>query len=380
MIETLTIHNYKCFEHQPLDLANLTLLAGLNGAGKSTAIQSLLLLRQSFEQGILTDVGLALNGEYVKIGSAKDALFEKAVGDAFGFTLKFVDGKCAEWRFESDPKGDVVTNASSHVDDGVFATPLFTDEFEYLQAERIGPRTSFPTSEYLVRRKKRLGNSGEYATHFLSFFGRALKVRKALHHDAATSSDLIDEVEAWMSDISPGTRLHFTPYLGMDAINLEYSFAYRTETTERYRATNVGFGITYTLPVLVAILSARPGALLLLENPEAHLHPKGQVMIGQLLATLGKLGVQVVVETHSDHVLNGIRLALHDGTVKPEHVALFYFCRELGAGIRPTAVTRIGLDSNGRLTSRPKGFFDEFSRSMDQLLGPPGSYGRSGGS
>lgn len=377
MIDSLTIDNYKCFEHQPLELGNLTLLAGLNGAGKSTALQSLLLLRQSFEQGMLADVGLALNGEYVKVGSAKDALFEKAVGDAFGFTLKYTDGKSAEWRFQSDPKGDVVTNASSHVDDGVFATPLFTDDFEYLQAERIGPRTSFPTSEYLVRRRKRLGNSGEYATHFLSFFGRTLKVAKALHHRAAKSSDLIDEVEAWLSDISPGTRLHFTPYLGMDAINLEYPFAYRTETTERYRATNVGFGITYTLPVLVAILSAKPGALLLLENPEAHLHPKGQVMIGRLLAVLGNLCVQVIVETHSDHVLNGIRLALHNGEAKPDDVSLFYFSRDMTAGVKPTAVAQIGLDAAGRLTSRPKGFFDEFSRSMDQLLDAPTAYGSS---
>ncbi len=102
---------------------------------------------------------------------------------------------------------------------------------------------------------------------------------------------------------------------------MQFSFA----TSNQYRATNVGFGITYVLPILVAILSSRAGALLLIENPEAHLHPKGQAEMGALLARAASCGIQVLIETHSDHVLNGIRVATHDGIIEPQDIQLHYF-------------------------------------------------------
>lgn len=375
MITDLAIQNYKCFERQQFNLAPLTLLAGLNGAGKSSVIQSLLLLRQSYEQGMLQETGLSLNGDYVQIGAAKDALYEKAQTDSFGFRLGFDGGGFGDWAFTYDAKGDVVASARAETSGDVFKERLFSDRFEYLQAERIGPRTQFPTSDYLVRRKRHLGTKGEFATHFLSYFGRRLKVERHLAHPNATSDDLIDQVEAWLGEISPGARLHFTPYAGTDAVNLEYSFLYGSEASERYRATNVGFGITYALPIIVAILASGTDTIILLENPEAHVHPKGQIKIGRLLAIAASRGAQVVVETHSDHVLNGIRLAIHGGLAKPQTVALYYLRRSLIGGVRPPEVTRISVDSAGRLGSRPAGFFDEFNSALDALLDKPKPYG-----
>ena len=77
----------------------------------------------------------------------------------------------------------------------------------------------------------------------------------------------------------------------------------------------------------MALLSAKRGTLVLLENPEAHLHPQGQVRIGELIARTAASGVQILVETHSDHVLNGIRLAVHAGKIEPDQVKLQYFKR-----------------------------------------------------
>lgn len=74
-----------------------------------------------------------------------------------------------------------------------------------------------------------------------------------------------------------------------------------------FTAQNVGFGISYVLPIVLALVKAKKGELIILENPEAHLHPRGQRKMGELIARAAQGGVQVIVETHSDHILNGIR-------------------------------------------------------------------------
>jgi predicted ATPase len=154
---------------------------------------------------------------------------------------------------------------------------------------------------------------------------------------------------------------------------LRYSFVTGEQRSNRYRSTSVGFGITYVLPVLVAVLSSAPGSIVLVENPEAHLHPKGQVRIGELLARAAAIGIQVIVETHSDHVLNGIRLAVHSGKIEPESVAFHYFSRVEEAGRVRASVESPKIDKDGRLDRWPEGFFDEWDKSLERLLAPGGN-------
>jgi predicted ATPase len=155
----------------------------------------------------------------------------------------------------------------------------------------------------------------------------------------------------------------------MDLVNLRYSFVTGDQRSNLYRATSVGFGITYVLPVLVAVLSSSPGDIVLVENPEAHLHPKGQVRLGELLARAGAAGIQVIVETHSDHILNGVRLAVHGG-IKPESVGIYYFSRTAEAGRVRSIVESPVIDRDGRLDQWPDGFFDEWDKSLERLLAP----------
>lgn len=92
MIARLSLRNFKCFSDQSLQFKPLTLLTGLNGTGKSSVLQALLLLRQSYQQGLLAEKGLALNGDLAHIGTARDALFEGAEEDIIGFRLTLVVG------------------------------------------------------------------------------------------------------------------------------------------------------------------------------------------------------------------------------------------------------------------------------------------------
>jgi predicted ATPase len=306
----------------------------------------------------------------VRIGTAQDTLFEGAQEMQIVFTLAWDTGIEAEWRFDYNRESDVMNLASEPIDREVFQTSLFKDEFHYLQAERIGPRTSFETSDYQVRQHKQLGTRGEFTAHFLSLFEREKIPNRSLRHNAAKSGQLRAQVEAWLSEISPGTRLSFKSHSEIDLVSIQYSFTSGKMVSNQYRPTNVGFGITYTLPVLVALLSAKAGTLLLLENPEAHLHPQGQVRIGELIARAACGGVQILLETHSDHVLNGIRLAVHSGKIAPDKIKLHYFKREERNDQPCFEVVSPQIDLDGRIDKWPEGFFDEWDKSLERLLQP----------
>jgi len=373
MISFLRLQNFKCFEDQSFQLKPLTLLAGLNGTGKSSVIQSFLLLRQSNQQGVLQTKGLALNGDLIHIGRAQDALFQGAGEDVIEFDLNLDNGKQGKWRFNYYNKAsDILDLVSPLHDSEIYQSSLFNNNdhyFYYLQAERIGPRRFFETSDFLVRQNRQLGPGGEYTAHFLSIFDRNTIPNSIMGHPKAVSLALKDQVEAWLGEVSPGTRISLTPDIVTDTISLQYSFVMGDQPiSSSYRATNVGFGITYALPILVAVLSSVPGSLILIENPEAHLHPKGQAMMGNLLVRAASCGIQLVVETHSDHVLNAIRVAVHDGELDPDNVQLHFFKRQEQDG--QIAVVSPRIDRDGRLDQWPDGFFDEWDNSLEALLQP----------
>lgn len=135
--------------------------------------------------------------------------------------------------------------------------------------------------------------------------------------------------------------------------------------SEFQRPQNVGFGLTQLFPVLVALLVAEPGQLVIIENPEVHLHPRAQQQIGFFAAEAAAAGVQVMVETHSDHVLNGIRLAVRRGKLASDDVAIHF----LGVpGTDTNSLVSPTIDSDGRLDQWPAGFFDQFDLALSELL------------
>jgi predicted ATPase len=372
MITGIFLRNFKCFESQRVDIRNLTLLAGLNGMGKSSVLQALLLLRQSYLDGLLPDTGLELNGSLVKMGTAKDVLYEDAQNDEFEIGINWGDGTAAKLVINYDRESDVLKIDPTTLDRDTFSKEPFTDGFHYLQAERLGPRLTNAVSEYQVREHRQIGTAGEYAQHFLYVYGGQTVSEIMMLHPKAGSDDLRTQVQSWLHEISPGTEVHLEMHAEMDLVNLRYSFVTGEQRSNRYRSTSVGFGITYVLPVLVALLSATPGCIILVENPEAHLHPRGQVRLGELLARAGSVGIQVIVETHSDHILNGVRLAVHSGIIKPEFVTLHYFSRVEEMGRIHSNVESPAIDKDGRIDRWPDGFFDEWDKSLERLLVPSG--------
>lgn len=374
MYSRLQLKNFKAFQELDLELRPLTLLSGMNGMGKSSVLQSLLLLRQSYlptanligVMGQEKKLNLILNGDLVELGTGQDLFFDRVdyIPDSTELRFCLTDDQEQEyaWSYEYDSAtADVLLPTDSPPSDEIYRTGLFTDDFHYLQAERIGPRTAFGMSNYAVRQRRQLGKAGELTAHFLQQWREAY-VHDAVQHPQANSAQLIDQVTAWMGEISPGTQLDIQPHSDMDLISLRVGFP----GTKSFRATNVGFGISYTLPVLVALLSAKRGYLVLLENPEAHLHPRGQSKMGELIARATLAGAQIIVETHSDHIMNGIRVAARRQLIKPESAAFHFFQRAENG--RDVDVETPELDDEGRLDYWPKNFFDEWKANLDRLL------------
>lgn len=369
MIKNLLLINFKCFQDQSISFKPLTLLSGLNSTGKSSVLQALMLLRRSYQRDLLPNKGLILNDKQVYIGTGQDALFEYAEDEdeLIVFKIDLENEQKGIWCFNSYKELDVLKVESEKVEPEIYKSSLFNENFYYLKAERIGPQSSYQTSEFDVIQKKQLGINGEYATHFLDAFGNQDIPNKKLSHPKAKSDSLKDQVDAWMGEISPEISIKTEQNIQTQIVTLKYSFK---GSRGGYSPFNVGFGVTYSLPILVAILAAEPETLILVENPESHLHPKGQSQMGQLLALAASCGVQIVVETHSDHVVNGIRLAVHDRKIKPEDFQLHYFQRQDKNGEFMTEVISPRIDRNGSFDEWPDGFLDQWEQSLIALLKP----------
>jgi len=237
----------------------------------------------------------------------------------------------------------------------------------YVAAERIGPRMSHVVSAYHVDELGEVGHDGAYTVAFLE--GRAGQhVNSAMCRSDAAATTLAEQVSAWMAEISPGIRLHTQHVPEVNAAALAVSFSSGRATSKRFRPTSVGFGVSYTLPVVVTLLAAQPGTLVLIENPEAHLHPRGQMAIGELIARAGAAGVQVIVETHSDHLVNGVRLAVKDKLIAANHVTFNYFTRRDDGDRIVHEVVSPRIDADGRLDQWPDGFFDQWDLALERLL------------
>ena len=371
MLRRIKLRHFKCFESLDLQCAPLNLLCGLNGMGKSSVIQALLVLRQSYETGDLQAGRLVLGGELTDLGAGSDVLFEDAGSERIGFGIASDDETLRPWEgtFEYSPAVDQLTAVAGG---GGEATdwreaPPFGGHLAYIQAERVGPRKFYPLSEVRARRGD-LGFRGEYAWNYLNDHQDGLLDASDPRCEDLQVRRLLDVVDHWLQHVSPGAHLQLESVPAADAVIAGFAFDRPGDVaTQRYRATNVGFGLSYVLPVVLALLSP-PGTLCLIENPEAHLHPRGQTRLADLAARAAVAGVQVFAETHSDHFLDGVRLAVRDGLIAPESVAVRYFERPEGRTIVSSPV----LDADGRLSRWPAGFFDQHEENLAKLLAPRG--------
>ncbi len=421
MLTQIELRHFKCFELLKLPLAPLTLLAGANASGKSTVLQAIGLLHQSVNVSPW-ESRLLLNGPVLRLGRAADVIDQVHGRRSCSITIldsfvkrpagrpdlrivreksragrsgsaptleelaRDIEARRAargtasySWDFEGEPADRSLRLACLRYEDEVTSRsvgpdgegpvllsleedPGFRDRLErlhYLTAERLGPRDSYRLRD--SEEDFAIGPAGENAAALLEAGGSDKVLPGLVLGDAPPTR--FRQIEARMASFFPGCVLDVQqlPAAGVVMLGIRTS-----DDTEFHRPVHTGFGLTQVLPIVIAALSAGHDALLLIENPEVHLHPSGQARMGHFLAEVAAAGVQVLVESHSDHVLNGIRRAVKAGILAPDRAALHFFSPRSEDAPQVQTPT---MDAEGGLDFWPGGFFDQFDKDLSALAG-----------
>ena len=377
MIQNIFLSNFKLHNQTDVKMRGLTILTGMNGMGKSSIIQSLLLLRQSFLSNDLEN-GLNLRGDLCDLGISGELACQSSNAHDLKIQLEFQnqDSLYYSFAYPDDLMDTLLSADMKNISDKetLKGYSLFNENFQYISAFRFGPQKSYTRDTSLVASKKQISKmmgQCEYTVHFLECYkNQNIPIKElAIENDADLTEDLRlgEQVGRWLRKISPHIKIDIEPK-GEDC-NLNYKFD-RVDNliTDKMSAINTGFGITYVLPILVALLSAKTDSLILIENPEAHIHPKGQAVLMELISIAVHAGVQVVIETHSDHIVNGSLVAVNKGIIDKDELSLYYFEREEHEHI--AVGHQLNVKSDGHIIpAPPQGFFDQIDIDLQVLAG-----------
>lgn len=345
-MRTVRIKNFKCFTEQAIPMNNLTVLVGRNAVGKSSFIQACCLLgySSSANYGV---VPLTFN-EVQDLHSVEEVL-------NFNADEHLIEISCDTDRavFECDIDNKQLI-FKKYIGDGAFAC-------KYLSAERLGPRLATKINS---EDPYDIGVFGQYSWGVLGKIKNENKTfdesDKRIFSDSSSSSILIKQIERWLQFIVSDTELRVTNYEEVDQAKVKY----KSHNGEYLSSTNFGFGVTYALPVILMCLLAESDETLVIENPEAHLDPCGQSRMGQFLAQVVSSGVRVILETHSEHIINGVRLAILKDKLPCDNAVINFFSQENGI----VEVKGIHLNEQAELAAWPTGFMDQEERDLAEIF------------
>ena len=119
--------------------------------------------------------------------------------------------------------------------------------------------------------------------------------------------------------------------------------------------------------VIISALSCRKDSLFVIENPEIHLHPKAQSKLLDFFCFLAARGLQVIIETHSDHIFNGLRKNIKMGRISERDSNIYFFRQD--ENLNRYTYSKISVSKDGVVRNHEKGLFDQFDEDLDELLG-----------
>lgn len=364
MLKTLKLKNVKCFNEAEFDFSNLTVFCGANSAGKSTAIQCLLLLKQTFDENKFSNNALSLTGKFFSVGHVEDFKSHTTSGDKLTISINGCD-------FSSKLDELIMEDYTLKLESLDLTSDFFTKPFHYLSAYRLAPQNSYDVN--YDTSKINFGIYGEYAISELARLGNEPALNQKLaasileinykdNGQLKTSEiKLLNAVKETMKILSPDFDIMVEPYVKFDKVTSTYS---SSGTANSVRPVNTGFGISNVLPIIIAALSTPENGILIVENPEVHLHPAAQSMLAGFLAITAFSGVQVILETHSDHIINGIRVYAKENKAPEGSIVINSITRN----INDRSIKKITIDSSGDFSDIEEGFFDQTEKDLMRLF------------
>lgn len=233
-------------------------------------------------------------------------------------------------------------------------TELILSKLHYMGPLRMSPYRSYKLSAHTPY----VGPNGETTPLALSYlYKKSLedRTKNKIHKEK------YDNFSSWFSMIFPDCKISVEQ--NDDVVRLKTTSAGRVDSI-----SDVGFGFSQVLPILVQAAAMAPGETLIIEQPELHLHPKAQVAFAKFLTKAAKRGLKFIIETHSEHILKGLQLQISNHEVDENEgilasaVKIYYFHKD-------DNVTEMALNHWGEIEGGwPAGFFDESYNISSKIL------------
>lgn len=350
MIKTIKIEAFKSILDMELECSKLNLLVGANSSGKTTTLQVILLAAET--------TGKMHNHQYdlVSLGNFRDFRSFNSSKDYVLLEIYWENGKSLRLDIcESDDSKEAFTTV--HADNSLYELLDYQrGRLRYLSCQRIGHQFIYSKNRTSL---DVIGTMGEYAIHYLNKH-RGLLLDENMVKDSVQET-LEYQVNYWLDyivDASISTE---------DNIGPEFLSAYYTPAGSRpTRPNDIGSGVGYIISVLIMCLASKPGDIIIIENPEIHLHPYAQSKVCEFLYFIANAGRQLFVETHSDHLFNGIRKGIATGQMKSDDINVSFFSLDKK---RCTKNTKIEFGKRGRILNTADGLFDQFDIDLNAMIG-----------
>ncbi len=422
MIEHLRIQNFKSWrDTKDIRLAPITAFFGSNSSGKTSLLQSILALKQtaaSFDRKRAFDFGEeGREQDLVVFGSFQDVVHrhepERSIGIELNWSLpvpaqmgedlhahdityqvewRAVQGEVVvsdlqyrtaglefdlkrtdpnlplyEWSLNRPGHDIPKQSASSSPPDSCYGIPRefartavdidlleFNHQFELLmdRIAYLGPLREYPHRSYTWTgaAPKTIDPRGRGAIEALLAVQRQRTNGKA----QAAMPSMIERVAYWLRRFELADQFQLTP---IDTEQRNYEARLQAHGSEA-NLSDVGFGVSQVLPIIVLLHFVPEDSIVILEQPEIHLHPRVQMDLADLFIEVAQTRhVQIIFESHSEHLLRRLQRRIAEESVTPDQAALYFCALERGE----SHLSHLKLDEFGNITNWPPDFFgDDF--------------------
>ncbi len=373
MIDTIHIIALKSIKDLTVKCSKLNLFVGTNSSGKSTLLQGLLLVAQQ-----------KLNGKYISIGDFREVrnyympnssirIEIKENGKNNPAWIEFIEDKENETynvqtSLEEIPAEDILI--FDDIDDSE-QSDLISDEFgfHYLSCHRIGVTDIYAKN---MLNESDFGIDGEYAMAYLLKNESKNVENELVVEGADVTNSLLEQVNYWLNYIV-GTTLAINDIKKTNYLQVKYNNNPANASSEALycRPINVGSGISYLISIIISCLGSEEDSIIVIENPEIHLHPKAQSRLCDFLYFVSKAGRQLFVETHSDHIFNGLRVGVATKKIQQEDISVNFLAmnEHCETQCNPIIFKEYGKIVGTNDEMDIDDLFDQFEIDLNRMLG-----------
>lgn len=346
MLNSVDIKGFKSLHNESIKISPYTIITGLNSSGKSTVIQAILLaVKYSKEQNIY-----------------KMEPFTQYLDEFSAIRNKNINAKAVEISL-SGKEGTcnviVTSEGLSHEGDVNLGVDLTskqeTPELFYLNANRQGPEELA-----LVSSSVKVGTSGQYLFgHFNNIKDNPMPEDLCYYKESKTIGY---QVSKWLSFITE-TNIELRTEVQSSS---QVKVLFNDSKLGQVSPLNLGAGMSYVAKVVILGLMAKKGDVIIIENPEIHLHPKAQSLLSVFFSFISNNGIQVIIETHCEHLINKARHLVYTNNIDSGSLAIHYKS-DINSPFISLNLDKNGhyIDSEEKKTTFPKGFFDG---TLDELI------------